>query len=147
MKGLLPALRERAVLALLVASALYAFARVPHATWRKRLAQVEEQRRLGSLGYNIGRSWPEIAEIVRWIRAHTDDDAILLWSGHWKGPLELVAASIGERLLYEEALAPADLVLRGELRGRAIARGTRGGARGVLVLLADGERIELVVRS
>lgn len=139
--------RGRILAVLLALTCIYAVARVPHATWSKRLAQLEEQERLGEIGYNIGRTWPEHAELVRWIRANTPEDAIVLWRGKWKGVLELIAAAIGERLLYEEALWPsAELRATTRFAKRQLARGERDGVRGVLVLEADGERVALRAR-
>lgn len=120
-------------------SLLFSLARIPHATWSKRLRQVALHEELGPIGYHIGRTWPKIADDVRWIRDHTAEDAVILWRGHWKGPIELLVAAIGERVLFAESLWSG----RSEIMGRPVARGSRDGRRGTLVVVADGPDIRL----
>ena len=121
------------------ASLLFQVARVPHATWNKRLGQVRLFGELDTIGYHIGRTWPKLAADARWIRAHTPEDAVILWRGHWKGPIELLVAAIGQRLLYSEARWKGT----SEVLGRPVAHGARGRASGTLVIVANGDEVAL----
>lgn len=130
---------------LLLATLAFSLARLPHATWRKRLAQVRAMEELGPVGYHVGRTWPATARIAQWLCENTAEDAVILWRGSWQGPLEHVAASIGRRLLYDAAVAGGIANSERVLAGRPVARATWGGSEGRIVLVASRSGVEVEV--
>ncbi|HMQ21173.1 MAG TPA: hypothetical protein PKE00_01710 [Planctomycetota bacterium] len=139
------ALLARGPWILLIATLVFSIARLPHATWRKRLAQVRDFEELGTVGYHVGRTWPGTARIVQWLCENTTEDAVILWRGTWQGPIEHVAASIGRRLIFDAALAAGIEGSERQLVGRPVARATWDGNEGRIVLIASRSGVEVEV--
>ncbi|MCA8968174.1 MAG: hypothetical protein KDC95_00270 [Planctomycetes bacterium] len=130
---------------LVIASFAFSLARIPHATWGKRLAQVREFEQLGAAGYHLGRTWPDELRIVEWIEANTPSDAVVLWRGTWQGPIEHVVASIGDRLLFDADVAGGIPGSETQLLGRPVARGSFEGKTGRVVLIATRESLSMEI--
>lgn len=125
----------------LVATAQIVFvtARLPHAGYSKRAAEIERIRELGPARYHLEKARMRGSSILERVRTLSPENAIVLYRGRQKGALEFAPPSLWPRLLYAAgALRPG----RTSVHGRPLAQGPDG----PLVLVGLGHAIELATR-
>ncbi len=134
----------RIVLVLLLAHLAWGVGRIPSKVWGKRLDEIAEYQRDGAAAFHLDNSHRHGAGIVRRVVAGTPPDAIVLWTGEWKGALEFVAPLIAPRLLVDAHEVDPHA---GTFLGRPLARLERAdGNPATIVLVGSGDRVELTFR-
>jgi hypothetical protein len=121
----------------------FALGRIPGKVFAKRAGEIERYRAEGAASL-LGNAGFGGVETIDWLRAHVPADAVLLWRGVSKGPIELVPGLLGPRLLVVESAVAAGAEVYGD---RPLAQGTLpDGRTGVLVLEGRGSALELGIR-
>lgn len=133
----------------LVVHLLFCVQRVETNAVPKRLEHVELIHDKGMIHFHLRRLSPESIPVLEFIEEHTPADAMVLFRGEARGLLELAAALLSPRLLYQDISAPAGAKT---IHGRPVAHVTHpklGTGTLVLVLgeMVDGrEVLELSLR-
>ena len=133
----------------LLAHLLFGVQRIETNAFPKRLEHVSMIHDKGMIHFHLRRLSPDSIPVLEFIEKNTPADAIVLFRGERRGLLELAAALLSPRLLYQDISAPAGAKT---IHGRPIAHATHPKlGTGTLVLskgkTVDGEEIlELTLR-
>lgn len=134
---------HRIVAAALLVHVAIGVVRVPGVVWGRRLANIDEYRSRGAVGFVFDAQNLRGAAVVQWILDNVPNDAVVLWRGNSKGALEFVPGLIAPRLLVQESACPP---AARDCRGRPLAvRVTADGAH-VVVLNGGDEELSLEAR-
>lgn len=131
------------LLALIAAHVTLGALRLPGKVIAKRARDIDRYRQVGDIRYFLDTDHQRGWEAVAWIREHVPEDAIVLWQGSAKGPLEFVPGLILPRLLVASHAVPAEAKT---WLGRTIARGIVADRSGVLLIVGESDRVHLAVR-
>ena len=123
---------------------VWCIARIPHAAWLKREKEIGQWRQQGPIRYHLGRQGDATVAAVEWLADHTPKDAVILWEGSFKGPMEFAPALLWPRLFVAAGYVTADATT---LFDRPLARGAPdGGEAGQIVLVATERDLRLATR-
>ncbi len=124
---------RRVLIYTVLAHVLFAAQRLPTKVYGRRAEQLAHIATKGHADLLLRNRGVATLEVVQWLEANTPPDSVILYRGHWKGTIEILAALLHPRLLYFEAEAPPAAT---ELCGRPLATGRLPGmGEGVLVLV------------
>ncbi len=134
---------SRLLLGLLVLHILFGISRLPHAGFAKRKKHIDLMKALGPREFHLGPrdSHPGYADeqtrkAIQRLQEETPENAVILFRGAWRGPIEFAAPLLYPRVLLLAHRLP-DLGARTWL-GRPVAR-LRFGDREEVVLLESTE--------
>ncbi|MGB3967284.1 MAG: hypothetical protein WBO45_11195, partial [Planctomycetota bacterium] len=117
------------LLALLGVQIAWGAVRVPDKAIGRRRADIARYQELGAARYFLEHAkftgWDEVA----WLREHTAPDAVVLYEGPARGPLEFAPGLVAPRLLVATSACP---VTATEYAGRPVARARRGATAGTV---------------
>ncbi len=129
---------------LLVVHLVWAAVRIPRSVFSKRLVEIHQFQEHGSLAFFHGKAPYQGLRDVEWLLAHSPDDCVVLWQGEYKGAFELLSCIARPRLFVHDTAVPADASM---FLGRPLASGELAdGRKGVYLLTANGESVELSIR-
>jgi len=127
---------------LLVVHIVWGAARLPTRVAQRRSEEIALYRR-DPAAFFLDGDHLRGAEVVHWLQQNVPPDSVLLWHGDYAGAIEFVPALLLPRLLVSDAVCPPERV---SYAGRQVARGSRGGRTGTLVLVGSRDAITLEVR-
>ena len=128
---------------LVLAHIVWGLARLPGRVVQRRLADVQQYREGGDAAYLLPGAPAAGSDAIAWVRANTPAECVVLWRGEPMGALEFAPTLLAPRLIVEARLCPPT---NQTYAGLPVARGTRDGRSGTVVLVATKKMIAVEVQ-
>ncbi len=131
------------VLLLALIHIAWGLVRVPGKVLSRRIGDVREYREQGAAQFLLENNGMGGAEALQWVKDHTPQHCVVLWTGDPKGALEFAPSLIAPRLLVPIGACPPGVE---RYSGLPLAVAERDGRRGRVVLVGRPDGITVEVR-
>ncbi|MCA8963473.1 MAG: hypothetical protein H6838_10300 [Planctomycetes bacterium] len=121
----------------------WGLARVPGKVLSRRIGDVRAYREQGPTRYLLENNGMGGAEALQWVREHTPEHCVVLWTGDPKGALEFAPSLIAPRLVIPIGACPPGAQ---DYAGLPLAIAEHGGRRGRVLLIGSPDGITVEVR-